>query len=422
MEIVPQFAGSDWLFMALVAESLGKGHVDLTPHTVSNWLDLFSNAWILPDALRNKTSDSFARRALSVYKGRKKFDAMTIGPPSGSLAHISSLLGAPYLASEFWILDLSPISAQAHDRMEPFLKRCMAMRDYFFEKEKGADAVLHYDPVHNRSLDRLFSNFEAKMGALPPAYEEFILSRLKKRGFLLLNNCQYRWPQYVLDDRTRIQIGGYGGISPLEYQTGSERIDSWLESQGSSHRGGWTLDLPTTDGSETEWGITSRFISSLTEFCDSNDITLYSLNSSHPYGLSEPLLSLYEGRTLFVDCYWNTSPRFSLHGHPTLWSPYSDEQSLKLCEKTLSKFDFSRYYLSLYPAEGPDIPSAKSWKAIFPEEPKLLAAQELPIKEKLPALSSIVDYRRRIRRFKMGEPLELPPDRLLDALDAKLIS
>lgn len=422
MEIVPQFAGSDWLYMALSAEALGAGSVNMAPSTLSNWADLFANVWVLPDAMRGKTVETLASRALEVYKKNEKFDKIVIGPPSGSISHISALLGAPYLASEFWVLDVSPIASDAHDSMGPFIERCMEIRNNFFIEDSFSDVVLHYDPVHNRSLDLLFANMEVKMSRLPDAYVSFIDNHLKKDGALVLNNCQYRWPHYKVDERTHIQIGGYGGISPLEYQTGSDRIDAWLEAQGSSHRGGWTLDYPMTDGSETEWGITSSFITSLVKHCAEKNIALYSINSEHPYDLSEPLLSLYPGKKLFVDAYWNTSPKFSLKTHnPPLWSVYSDEQSLSLCEKTISKFDYPEYFLSLYPAEGPDIPGVDDWVDIFPANPTLLGAKKLPFSQKLPALSSITSYRNRLRRFKKREPLKINHDDIIDAFNMKLL-
>lgn len=423
MEIVPQFAGSDWLYMALSAEALGAGTVDLTPHTLSNWVDFLKNAWILPDALRGKTTNDFAERALSVYKRKKKYDTIVVGPPSGSIIQVASLLNAPYLASEFWILDVAPISAPAHDSMLPFIDKCMTLRKHFLESDKNSDTVLHFDPIHNRTLDMVFANFEAKMTQLPKAYDEFIKKHLRKDGSILLNNCQYRWPQYTVDERTTIQIGGYGGITPLEYETGSKRIDTWLSSQGSSHKGGWSLPYSMTDGSETEWGINSKFISALTNYCDKNKYALHSLNTNHPYSLSEPLLSLYPGKKLFVDTYWNLSPRFTIKtGNPSLWSVYSDTQSKDLVEKTLSKFDYKEYYLSLYPAEGPDIPTVKDWTDIFPKHPTLLGVKELPMKNKMPALNSIMEYRKSIKKFKKEQKVSVSKDDVLEATRAKLIS
>ena len=74
-------------------------------------------------------------------------------------------------------------------------------------------------------------------------------------GTVLYLDCSARWLQFPLSDRFAYQVGGWGGITPEEFISGSERIDRFLESAGSPHRGGWRIpEVEPVWSVESEWG------------------------------------------------------------------------------------------------------------------------------------------------------------------------
>jgi len=297
--------------------------------------------------------DALPRWCVDQYpRDDRRYNAIVLGSPSGAVAHLASLLGAPFLTTSFGL-------TFRHPTIEPddgaaYLTSSQAVLDAILSTNPadGFELIAHYDPLHDRSLVRVADFVRVKLIDLPADYVAFIDRHLAPEGRLILIDCGYAWPQYALGDRAHVQVGGLGGIPP----------ETFLER--------WPLDLTVADRRESEWGCPEPFAASVVQFAAERGIPLIEISFAHPWAYSLLVHEAYsacEGArsdVLLIDCFNHLNPRTNVEtGIPALWLPFNTEEGLTLVEEALRGKSFDWIGFALLPsfAGSPDTAALEPW-------------------------------------------------------------
>lgn len=284
------------------------------------------------------------------------YKAIIVGSPNGGIAHLAALLRAPFLTTSFGLAFRHPPINP--DELEAYYESGSKVAATILSNnpDERIEVVNHYDPLHDRSLVKYISCIRIKLLELPTAYQEFILKNLAPNGKIILIDCSYPWPQYVVGEHSFLQIGGLGGISPQEYL---ERFP---------------LDLPLEERRESEWGAPPEFAVSVRDFADRHGIEVIEIGFDHPqeYGLLAYRAYLacagVRDEEILFDCFNHQNPRTNIQtGIPALWLPFNTEDSLTFAQEFLNGMQFKRIYLTLLPsfARSPDNTTLESWRELL---------------------------------------------------------
>jgi len=280
------------------------------------------------------------------------YEAILIGSPNGGIAHLAALLHAPFLTTSFG-LTFRRLPMEADD-LESYHQTGKALAETLLAQSEGEsfEVISHYDALHDRSLVKFVNFIRIKLLALPESYREFILDNLAPGGKLVLVNCSYSWPQYRIAERSFLQVGGLGGISP----------EAYLER--------WPLDLPVEVRRESEWGCPEAFAAAVMDFASQNGLEVLELQFEHPQRYSLLAYNAYLGSEgsredeVFFDCFNHQNPRTNIEtGIPGLWLPFNTEDGISFAGEFLRDKTFKRIYFTLLPsfAGSPDTAELKDW-------------------------------------------------------------
>ena len=283
-----------------------------------------------------------------------EYDAVIVGAPSGGAAHLGSLLGAPFLTQHFLLAfkEHFPID----DSKQYFIKCERATRTIIGNNPR-VHAIIHYDPVHDRFLVRGTGFIRLKLLDFPNTYRDFITSRLKKGGTIILLGCRYPWKQYRIAERISFQLGGLGGVTPDEFYEGSGRISEFIalersyseKSKGGQNHLGWLLDeFPLEEAPESEWGLIESFAGDVKSFATEHGFRLIEIGLNHPDELSSLMFRAFGNLIsrehpdsppiVFMDSFTNSSPSFNrkVCARP-LWLPFICDDSFDYAKKILDQ-------------------------------------------------------------------------------------
>ena len=143
----------------------------------------------------------------------RTYDAVVLGSPSGGTAHLAALLGAPLLPPCYLLGARHRIDS---DDMDAYISTARAALQGM-ERDEGVEAIVHYDPLHDRDLVANAALFRIRALDLPEAYREFIERHLRPGGTIVIAEDTYAWPQTALNDGIWLQLGGLGDVPPEEY-------------------------------------------------------------------------------------------------------------------------------------------------------------------------------------------------------------
>jgi len=332
--------------------------------------------------------------------GDHGYQAVIVGSPNGAIAHLAALLRVPFLTTSFELSFRHPPIKP--DELKKYYESGTRLAEVILNKnDEGIELINHYDPLHDRSLVKYVNRLRIKLLELPQAYQGFILKNLASQGKIILTDCGYRWPQYVVADRAFFQVGGLGGISPQEY----------LER--------WPLNLPLEERRESEWGCPEEFASSVKDFADRRGIELLEIGLDHPQDYSLLAYRAYlkcEGarrEKILFDCFNHQNPRTNVNtGIPALWLPFNTVDSLAFVQEFLEGREFERIYFTLLPsfARSPDSTALRRWVELLSQygeldllgiNPRLFPADTL-------APFRLVAQMRELRqRYRLSSPLRL---------------
>jgi hypothetical protein len=220
--------------------------------------------------VENFSLDDLLRARLDDYtRNSGPFPAITLGAAlSGATTYLSLALGGPFLPQTFVVtIKRGSYSGDVNE----YLHRSLDLALRIAQENPGLMTIQHYDPVHDGWMTRFVNHLRFKLLDLPPAYAEFIRSRLEPGGAVVYLEGGTSWLRYRLGPRSVFQVGGWGGIPPEEFLAGSERLSDYARRAGlkTDH---WPLNTdhwPLERGPESEWGSEPGLDAALEAFCRS---------------------------------------------------------------------------------------------------------------------------------------------------------
>ena len=312
------------------------------------------------DAVRadDVSIDALAAWCVAQYPGTERYPVIVLGSPNGAVAHLASLLGAPFLTTSFGLAFRHPA---IHSEIDPddlsgYQRTCQIVTERIVagNADSGSDyeMICHYDPIHDRSMVQAAAFIRIKLRDLPACYRGFIRDRLARDGTLLLVDCTYSWPQIPIGERVFLQIGGLGAIAPAEY----------LQR--------WPANEPIELRRESEWGCPEAFASAVRSCAEANGIRLVTIARDHPAEYSLLAYAAYQmcdgvrKDTILIDCFNHQNPNTNITaGIPGLWLPFNTADGLTLVERALRDRTFDTIYFAPLPsfARSPDTVSLDVW-------------------------------------------------------------
>ncbi len=251
-----------------------------------------------PEKLNGLDTTTLTSARLADYAGLEgQFPAITVGAAlGGASAHLSLLLGGPFLPQAFVI---SLRGGSQDGDVQTYFKRSAQLALGLADRNPDLMTIQHYDPVHDEWMSRYLNHLRFKLVDLPQTYVEFIRRRLQPGGAICFLDCQASWLRYRLGERSIFQVGGWGDISAQEYLEGSQRLRQYGRRVGLQHLD-WRLpDLPLETGRESEWGTEAGLGQALQAFCAQEGYQFVPISLPEPYDFSR--LAFVAARQALID-------------------------------------------------------------------------------------------------------------------------
>jgi hypothetical protein len=229
--------------------------------------------------------DAMAARRVADYDAVPgRFDSIFFGSALGSGAYLAAACGVPFVPEPF-ILGFR--GGSPSDEVGPHLAHARRLAASILANNREIEVISHFDPVHDGWLTRHLNHLRIKPRRLLPPYQHFLRNRLRPGGTIVHLTCAAQWLNYQLEPLHHYQIGGWGGIGPREFLSGSDRIDRFLAEAESSHRGGWVVEGQDPEwGPESEWGGQDEFATSLEHYAQENGYQYWPIRLSEPHHYS----------------------------------------------------------------------------------------------------------------------------------------
>ncbi len=379
-----------------------------------------------PALARYVSSEGLARQALGVYEKSEPgvgYPAIFVGAPNGGVAYLAALLRVPFLPSHFLlsVADSTPV-----DDIRAYQRSGAAFIEPILDRNPDLHAVNHYDPVHDRFMVEHVNHVRLKLMDMPEAYRRFIREHLAPGGTIFFVDCEYYWHQYEIDPRHHVQVGGLGGYADEVYLNGSDELDTWLEKQGSKHRGGWTMpgEYPLHKGRESEWGTLPSFRDAAKRFCNQEQFQFTSIHGTHPEDFSALAYTAYlwESRLhkrtpqgILIDCFSQISPTAAIRsGLLPLWLPFNCDDSLEYLARMVPLMPTAKpILLSLLAnfTQTPDLPGAQTWYQIVAKVGSVSWIGTNPERNPID-LASRFDYLPQLQQWVLAHPTDEPRPKL----------
>ncbi len=329
---------------------------------------------------KNITTRKMAEWVVSGYP-EQKYPGVIIGAPGNAVSFLSGLTGFPFLPQP---LLFNARRDMGLDDAQGYLDAGVELAGPLCDKNPDLEAIIHFDPVHDRFLIRRVVFIRTKFLDLPRAYRNFIQDKLVPNAPVILLDCQYPWPQAKVNDRVRYQLGGLGGFTPQEYIDEIEPLKAYRERWGADKSATWNIDIPYSDAFESEWGATGDFLDHASDCAKSLGHEVIRFTHEHPADLSKKVFNLYLNswadssppRDVYTGVFTHTDPRFPLvTGALPIWLPFITDENLKIADEILSGWrEISgrekpgrTAWITLHPSfcAPPDIVSLESWRTLY---------------------------------------------------------
>lgn len=334
----------------------------------------------------------------SAYTSRypdRAYQAVVVGSPGGGVAHLAALLDAPLLPSCALV--------GARHRIDPddlagYLGTGQALA-LALGPGQGYEAIIHYDPIHDRDLISYAALVRVRLLSLPEIYADFIRRHLAPGGTIILVEGTYSWPQVQVGEGVWLQIGGLGGIPPAEYL---------------SH---YSPPKEAVERRESEWGCPEAFAKAVREFASENGYRLLELPAAHPTEYSVLALRAYwaagaREEMLLLDCFTTIDARFCREtGIPPLHLPFLTRDALEFAQDFLRECPnpTERLFLLLHPTyvSPPDMVPLPKWKEALPGVEALVDERYWPADPYAPFAAARM-LSRLSQEYRLQGPLFLP--------------
>lgn len=238
-----------------------------------------------PKVLDDFSVDELVRQRLGDYKQVSgTFKAITVGAAlGGATSYLSLALGGPFLPQAF--VTTLKRGSQTGDVNE-YLHRSLDTALRLADENPGLMTIQHYDPVHDGWMTRFVNHLRFKLLDLPPAYADFIRSRLEPGGSVVYLEGGASWLRYRVGPHSVFQVGGWGGISAEEFLEGSDRICEYAKRAGLKITDWRLKDYPLERGPESEWGSEPGLDTALEVFCKREGYRFVRIPLPHPNDFS----------------------------------------------------------------------------------------------------------------------------------------
>ncbi len=334
---------------------------------------------VSPDYAGSVDEGEILRWALSLYPDDRRFDGIILGAPSGAVAHMSALLRFPFLTQHYLLAFKGKYApddsrSQFDDGVEA-AKKILA-------KNPHLEAIIHYDPLHDRFLIKRVNYIRLKLRRLPPEYREFIEKRVKPGGTIISIKCSYPWLMYPVNAESGklfYQVGGLGDVSPREYLDDSERLKEYRGREGGNPDSPWGIDgIEPVEWPESEWGSVGNLADEVAEFCAVKGYRLIEIDYPHPEDFSLLAYNAYkeairiadeQETRVYFDCFTHIDPRANLITHtPAVWLPFICGDSFRFAKKVAENIpEDIGIWLSLHPSfcDPVDLTPLAEWENLF---------------------------------------------------------
>jgi hypothetical protein len=238
-----------------------------------------------PEVLDDFSVDQLIRKRLDDYaKLSGKFPAIIVGAAlSGATAYLSLVLGGPFLPQAFVVsLKHGSLTGDANEYLHRSLDAALRIAD----QNPELMTIQHYDPVHDGWMTRFINHLRFKLLELPPAYADYINSRLEPGGAVVYLESGASWLRYRVGPRSVFQVGGWGGIPAKEFLEGSNRIHKYALRAGLKITDWKLKDYPLEQGPESEWGSEPGLDTALEAFCKHEGYRFVRISLLHPNNFS----------------------------------------------------------------------------------------------------------------------------------------
>jgi hypothetical protein len=263
--------------------ALGKFPQSLARFAISRFQ---SFSGLRPELMDNFSIDALIHERLSDYAQLPgPFPAITIGAAlGGATSYLSLALGGPFLPQTF-VTSLKGGSPDGN--VDIYLHRSLERALKIANDNPGLMTIQHYDPVHDGWLTRFVNHLRFKLLELPPAYKDFINSRLEPGGAVVYLEGGASWLRYRVGPRSVFQVGGWGGISAEEFLEGSDRLRAYARHSGLKFTDWKLKNFPLEHGPESEWGSEPGLADSLEAFCRAEGYRFVRIALPHPNDFSQ---------------------------------------------------------------------------------------------------------------------------------------
>ncbi len=340
------------------------------------------------------------------------YDGVVVGAPSGAVSHLASLLRYPFLTQHYL---LAFKGHYAPDDSKAYFEDGVNLSKQVLKSNPGIEAIIHYDPLHDRFLITRVNFIRIKLRTLPEQYKEFIRENVKPGGAVVSVKCTYPWLMYPVGTESGqlfYQVGGLGDVAPEEYLNDSERLRKYRRQEGGNPNSPWGLqDIEPIESPESEWGSVGSLNDELEDFCRKDGFRLVEIDFPHPEGFSVLAFKAYkealklaqsEMDTVFFDCFTHINPRLNLITHtPSVWLPFICGDSFRFARRMANRISKDcRIWLSLHPSfcDPVDLTPIADWDNLFKgfKSYELLGVE----RDKYPAdLSTYIDFAKSTERI-----------------------
>ena len=238
-----------------------------------------------PEVLDNFSVDVLIRQRLGDYAHLAgKFPTISLGAAlGGATTYLSLAVGGPFLPQAFvTTLKHGSLTGDVNEYLHRSLDAALRLA----QENPGLMTIQHYDPIHDGWMTRFVNHLRFKLIDLPPAYAEFIRSRLEPGGAVVYLEGGASWLRYRVGPRSVFQVGGWGGISAEEFLEGSTRIREYAPRAGLKISN-WKLSgYPLERGPESEWGSEPGLAEALESFCRQEGFRFVRIPIPHPNDFS----------------------------------------------------------------------------------------------------------------------------------------
>lgn len=217
-----------------------------TMYAVAGWTEAVSSSRL------GKLDVEEVSRWVARQYPEKRYPAVFIGSSNGALVQLMVSMGVPWLPQTF-LIPVKHVRGDVND-MRGQLRWSKEPGKALLEANPELTICHMHDPNQDQLMSAYMSYFRVKRRTLGPTYERFLEERLEPGGTIFVVECNKSWPTTRIADHHWFQPGAVGGLTPEEYQHGSERVRAFLKKRGAS-RDHWDPAPTDAVSPEAEWGF-----------------------------------------------------------------------------------------------------------------------------------------------------------------------